>query len=127
MIAKKEKIKNSRLGDNFMPVLLGCLVFIVVGFLVYSDMKISSLRTERIVKLRELQQQLTDLEAKRQELGAQVSQGESEAYVEKEARETFNLKKPGEEVVAVLPAEGSQEKAPVKGFWQNVVDKIKFW
>jgi cell division protein FtsB len=127
MVTKDSKIKKGLGGDKFLPILLACLVFIIVGFLVYSDMKISSRRTELSVQLRALQEQLAELEAKRLELEAQVSQGESEAYLEQEARETFNLKKPGEEVVTVLPPEDQPAQEPAKGFLERVIDKIKFW
>lgn len=127
MVSKDSKIKKGSLNDKFLPILLGCLIFIIVGFLVYSDLKISNRRTELSLQLQMLQKELFDLETKRQNLQAQVLQGESQEYLEREARETFNLKKPGEEVVAVIPADNEQPQEPVKGFWQNIVDKIKFW
>lgn len=127
MITKDKKIKKSSAHDKFLPVLLGCLILIIVGFLVYSDLKINRRRAELNVQLSTLQQELQELEAKRQELQSQVSQSESQEYLEKEARETFNLKKPGEEVVAVLPPGNEQKSAQEESFWQKIIDKIKFW
>ncbi len=127
MVTKDKKIKKGSSPSKFLPILLGCLIFIIVGYLVYSDLKINSRRAELNTQLRTLQQELQELEARRQQLQTQISQTMSEEYLEKEARETFNLKKPGEEVVTVLPPENEQEARPEESLWGKIMDKIRFW
>ncbi len=127
MIAKNKKIKNESKQTIFFSVLLGILLFTVVGYLVASNLKINSRRTELKSQLMKLQAELNDLEAKKAQLQAQVSEATNDEYLDKEARETFNLKKPGEEVVTILPAEGNQSPQKEESFWKKIWDKIKFW
>jgi len=54
-------------------------------------------------RIEQLKEEIREAEAKKQQLQAQLNQSSDEAHLEKEAREKLNLKKPGEEVVAVLP------------------------
>jgi len=127
MLAKNQKIKRESRQNIFFSVVLGLLIFVVVGYLITSNLKINARRAELNLQLGKLQAELNDLEVKKAQLQAQISQASQDEYLEKEARDTFNLKKPGEEVVAVLPAEeggGGQEE---RSFWEKVMDKIKFW
>jgi len=137
MIAKKKKIKNTRSAEAlarresrqtiFFSVLLGALLFTVVGYLVTSNLKINSRRAELKSQLIKLETELNSLEEKKAQLQAQVSEATNDEYLEKEARDTFNLKKPGEEVLTVLPAENNESPQKEESFWEKVIDKIKFW
>ncbi|MEK7503567.1 MAG: septum formation initiator family protein [Patescibacteria group bacterium] len=137
MIAESKKNKNARSADAlarresrkniFFSVLLGILLFTVVGYLVVSNVKINARRAELKSQLIKLQGELNDLQAKKSQLQAQVSETTNDAYLEKEARETFNLKKPGEEVLTILPAEDNGSGQKQASFWQKLIDRIKFW
>ena len=127
MVAKSKKIKNDSRQNIFFSVLLGVLIFVVVGSLIAANWRINQKRADYQARIEVLQTEFQDLELKREQLQAQISQTEEESYLEKEARENFNLKKPGEEVVAVLPAEEQEIKEQEKGFWENIWDKIKLW
>jgi cell division protein FtsB len=127
MIATSSKKKKESRESLFFPVLLSVLMLVVVSFLVISNLRINQRRAELEAQKSLLLEQIEELEAKRQELEANISQTLSEDYLEKEARETFNLKKAGEEVVAVLPAGEGSDSESDKGFWQKLWDKIKFW
>lgn len=111
----------------FFSVLLGLFIFGIVSALIVSNWKINKKRTEYITQLKILQEQMQELELKKEQLQAQIFQTSEEEYLEEQAREKFNLKKPGEEVVVVLPAEEEEIKAPEKDFLENIWDKIKFW
>ena len=111
----------------FFSVLLGVLLLVVVGFLIVSNWRINQKRTEYQAQIEVLQAELQALEIKRQQLQSQISQTSEGEYLEEQARETLNLKKQGEEVVKVLPAEEETTGEPKKGFWRKVWDKIKFW
>ena len=127
MIAKNKKIKNESKQTVIFSVLLGVLLFTVVGYLVVSNLMINARRTELNAQLIKLQTELNALEAKKAQLQAQVSEAADDEYLDKEARETFNLKKPGEEVVTILPSEGSEIGQKEPGFFEKVIDRIKFW
>jgi len=127
MVAKNKKTRKRSWQTVFFSVLLGALLLIVVGSLLVSNWRMTQRRQELNSQLENLQEQLQALEIKRQQLQAQISQTSEESYLEKEARETFNLKKPGEEVVTILPAENEEGREQEKGFWGNIWDKIKFW
>jgi len=136
MVAKIKKTKKARFAREarrgsrqniFFSVLLGMLLLVVVGFLIVSNWRINQKRTEYTAQIKVLQAELQALETKRQQLQAQISQTSEGEYLEEQARETLNLKKQGEEVVKVLPAEEETTGEPSKGFWGKVWDKIKFW
>ena len=59
------------------------------------------------------------MEEKKHNFQAQLNPSKQEEYLEKEAREKLNLKKPGEEVVTVLPAEKNtpHEAEKIKQWW----------
>ena len=127
MIAKNKKKKNESRQTIFFSVLLGVLLFTVAGYLVVSNLKINSRRAELKSQLIKLEAEFNNLEAKKTQLQAQVSEAANDEYLEKEARETFNLKKPGEEVLTVLPAENNESPQKEASFWEKILDKIKFW
>ena len=127
MVAKKQRIKKTSRQNLFFSVLLGSAILIIVGYLVVSNLMINQKRAELEYQRRVLEEKIQELELKRQGLEAQISQTLEEDYLEKEAREKLNLKKPGEEVVAVLPSEEEEKKAEERGFWEKILDKIKFW
>ena len=68
------------------------------------------------------------MEEKKQKLEAGISQTGMESYLEKEARERFNLKKPGEEVVVFTKekTEPKKQSEQEKTFWQKIYEKLKF-
>jgi cell division protein FtsB len=126
MISEKKKLRKDSWHNIFFSVLLGVAIFTVVGFLIVSNWKIGQRRAELNSQVEILQQQIWTLETKRQELQSQISQTEGQEYLEREARDTFNLKKAGEEVVIILPAEGEEGIEEERSFWQKIWDKIGF-
>lgn len=74
-----------------------------------------------------LKAEIESLEKQREELSQKISQTQTESFLEKEARERFNLKKPGEEAVVILaPEEKKEEVKEQKTFWQKILEKIGF-
>ena len=127
MVARNEKTKKEFKQNVFFSVLLAVLIFIVVGSLVAANWRISQKRAQYDKQIRILQAELQDLELQRQRLQTQTLQGSDEDYLETQARERFNLKKSGEEVVSVLPVAEEIAPEPEKGFWENFWNKIKIW
>lgn len=120
MITRKIKQRNSY-RDLFFSTVFLAIVIILVGLLLASNWKISRKRAELNFRIEELRNKIAEIEEKKKALTSQISDKASEEFLEKEAREVFNLKKPGEEVVTILPPEQSQEKEPLqeeKPWWR---------
>ena len=129
MITKIKRIKKRKKSKkSFGPYLFLICSLLIIGFFVYSNLRIQKKRSEMTNQIDQLQKEIEVLEEKKEQFQAGISQGLTQASLEEEARERFNLKKPGEEVVTVLPPEQEAE-APEeeKGFWNKIWQTIKFW
>lgn len=119
MITKFQKIKKR----GGYTVLLGkvglvCLVLIIIGFLAISNFRINQKRRAVNFRAENLKKEIQILELKNQELKAGIFQTITEDFLEREARERFHLKKPGEEVVVILrPEEKTNEAEDKKRKW----------
>ena len=121
------KFKKSKKRNSYSTLLFSIMIFLLisgtVGFLIISNWKISQKRTELNSKVEALKKEIGILEKKNQELRVGISQ----ISLEKEARERLGLKKPSEEVVAILPPEEKEKEQPKeKNFWQKFLEKIGF-
>lgn len=89
--------------------------------------------------LNDAQQRVEVLSEKNQELTSRVQRLNTDAEIERIAREQYNLVRPGEEAYAILPAPKplEPEPAPVdpavkkkakhRGFLATVADRLTFW
>ncbi len=126
MIAKKRKIRKSR-WHNFFSVLPIFLVFLFLGFLIVSNIRISQRRSEMLSEIRELEREIQNLEEKNSNLRAGISDTDKEAYWEESVREQGFVKE-GESSVVVLPSEEmgiEQEQNANQGFFDRLLEKIK--
>jgi len=130
MIPKSKKIRKK---DSLRLLLWGIIsiisISLIVGFLISSNWKVNQRRTELQAKADALKKEIEILEKRNQELRSGISNIQKEDYLEEAAREQFNLKKPGEEVVSVLSPEGKEKKEETqkeKNFWQKILEKIGF-
>ena len=126
MVAKKRKIRKSR-WDNFFSVLPVFLVFLFLGFLIISNIRISQRRSEMLSEIKELEKEIQTLEEKNSNLRAGISETDEEAYWEESVREQ-GLVKEGENQVVVLPSEEKgieQEQNANQGFFDRLLEKIK--
>jgi len=128
-----QRIRKFKRGDSrqeiIFSVLFISLFFLAIGFLIISNWRINQRRSELISQIRNLQEEIQVLEKKNQELKAGISQASSESHLEEVARESFGLKKPGEEVTVILPPpeEEKEVKEEEKGVWERILEKLKFW
>lgn len=76
-------------------------------------------------RIESLKKEIAELEKENEEIQAGLSQKGEEGYLEKEARERLNLKKPGEEVVVVVPPKEGEETKEPKNFWQKWWEEIE--
>jgi cell division protein FtsB len=127
MIAKTEK--NGKIGAKgwFLSVVL--IIFLASVFLAISNWKIIQKRNELKVRIDALRAEINVLEEKNAQLKDEISQGQGEEYAEKIARESLGMKKPGEEVLVVKMASGTEQKnepAKEKSFWDKILEKLGF-
>jgi len=120
MINRPRRSREDSRQNTFFSLLLGGLLLIVVIFLVVSNLRINQRRADLTSKLDNLKKEITDLEKEKEDLQAKAAQGNDQSYLEQQARERFNLKKPGEDVITVIPPEQVQAtttKEASKPWW----------
>jgi len=124
MLAKVRKFrKRSFYRSIFFPVLMGFLVLGIIGFLVFSNLRISQRRAELTAKIEGFKKEIQDLGQKNQELQANITQtGEKDYWKEKLYQQGYVGE--GEQQVVVLPPE-EQTKKVEKGFWQKLLDPVR--
>ena len=127
MISKSRRIRKDSHQTIFFSILIGSLLVAVIGFLIFSNLKISQRRAELTTKIEDFKKEIQILEKKNQELRAGITQTESESYWEERIREQ-GYKKPGEEQIVVLPPEEVKEgeTGGQESFWQRILEKIGF-
>ncbi len=129
MIQKKSKSK--KIGGVWLfvsSVLKVLLVLFFIGFLLSSNWRMYQKRTELAKQLKGLETEAQNLTDENQALKEGFSQLSDPQNLEKIAREKLGLKKPGEEVVVVVPSKESIEKneETEKTFWQKFLEIFKF-
>ena len=132
-LARKKQLKSYFKRDD-RPRVWFCRLFWefcslpIIGFLIISNWRISKKRSDLGSQIENLQEQIKTLEDQKSKLEAGISQGQSETFLEEQAREKLGLKKPGEEVVAVLPPKETAEQKPQenKSLWQKILEKLGF-
>lgn len=114
-------------SSKAFSVFVGILFLIPIGFLAFSNWKISKKRTDLKAQLEILQKRAEDLEQRKNELKGQVFGPSEEDFWEKKVRDQ-GYKKPGEEVAVVLgPDNQASEKAEIKNLFEQILEKLKFW
>jgi len=111
MIAKDRGIRKL-LGGNVRRIVVSAGFLLVfgggIGFLAFQNIKIYQKRSELQTTLRVLEEQVGDLSQRKVELEEGIGEVQSQEYQEKILREQGLYKKPGEEVVTILPPEENQ-------------------
>ncbi len=127
MISKSRRFRKDSHQTIFFSILIGILLAAAIGFLIFSNFKISQRRAELTAKIEDFKKEIQILEKKNQELRAGITQTENESYWEERIREQ-GYKKPGEEQIVVLPPEGGEEgeTGGQKSLWQRILEKIGF-
>jgi len=124
MVAKiKQPTKKEVRHNIFFSVVIAVFLFGVLGFLIVSNLRIGSKRTEMTNRIDELKQEISQLEERNTQLRAGIIETESDVYWEGKVREQ-GYKKEGEEAVVVLPPEEETEESikEEKSLWQKITD-----
>ncbi len=123
MVAKFRRNRKRNIKSGiFFSVLFGALLLIIIGFLVFTNIRINNRRTKLISQIEFLEKEIQVVEGKKQEMEAKISQAGSKEFLEKIARDQLDMKKPGEEVVVAKieenpPTGGSPADKEEKDFW----------
>ena len=127
MLHKNKKNKKGSWQPIFFSVLTGVALFVIVGFLIYSNLRINQRRAELLAKIEPLKQEIQMLEEKNRKLRSGIVDTEEDVYWEEKVREQ-GYKKPEEEAVVILPPEENGEELveEEKSFWQKLVEKLGF-
>ena len=127
MIRKKRKIrKRESFRAIIAPAVIIISISIFLGFLFVSNLRIYQRRSEFRKRAEDLQKEVDLLIKRNEELKAGISQTERSEYWEEKLYEQ-GYKKPGEEVLVVLPPEGEEgEGKEEKGFWQTILEALRF-
>ena len=122
MIAKKfVKIKKFLIWFILFTAVIGIVIFLVVA-----NFKMAKRKADVNNKIEEYKTEIANL----QEESEKIKSGLFDAgnnNIEREIRERLDFKKPGENVVVVVPPKESGESNTTeqKTFWENVLDSIK--
>ncbi|HPD19887.1 MAG TPA: septum formation initiator family protein [Candidatus Pacearchaeota archaeon] len=127
MIAKKRK-KEKSVFQKIAEKVKVLLWIALIGFLVYTNVNIF-LEIEKGGKdLKKLKATTESLNKEKEKLNFELGNTNSEAYLEKVAREELGLQKPGEQVI-VIKKEGEEVKSEEEKsnfqFFKNVWEQIK--
>lgn len=129
MITRFGKIKKRTSTNYFLAAIILIFVFLAIGFLLVSNIKIKQERKKLDLQIESIEKQTEELQKKNEEMKKGISQMEQEEYIEKIAREELNLQKEGEKVVGfILPPEqkeggGENKGTYIQNFWQWLKEK----
>lgn len=136
MIRKKRKFKRGRIAGWLASLLAAGFIICFVGMLLTSNIKLKMRRNEIFQQIEATKKEIQDLENANKKLENQIIQQGSSDYLEQEARERYNLKKPGEEVAVILgpsdqkssEQDSASSSAKPETFWQKIKGFFaKFW
>lgn len=111
-----------------MVCLLGLLVVGLIVILANSNWKLYRKRVAIDEEVSILQDEFIKLKERTEELEVDIAKIQTQEYLERTARERLNLKKPGEEVVAVvIPGSGQEERRSAEqkqSWWEKILEKM---
>jgi len=131
MIAKKRKYTKHTGQEKLLIGLLMLLDVLIIGFLVFGNLKLYSENKETSSRYIDLNKELEYLENKNQELKELFSYASEEDYTEAVLREKGLYKKEGEEVIVItrdippLEEQGQvkeQQTTESASVWQKIFD-----
>ncbi len=132
MIAKTRKKKTAPrpIAAFSAPLLFIAIFFLIGAILFFSNWQLAKRRKELLLRTEVLEKEISSLEKKNDELKAGIASTFEESYLEREAREKFQLAKPGEKVIVVLPPEGQTQETVLppkeKNFFERILEKLGF-
>lgn len=130
MLSKKYSKKKTAREDVFAILLISMLGIFIILMLLISNIRLYSKNYELKKKSVDLNKELYVLESKNEELENLFMQASQKDHLEKIIREKGLYKKPGEEVVVVVPPESSGkfedlETPESRNVWDKILEYFK--
>ena len=107
-----------------MPVII--VIFCFVVFALYGVVNVLRTKSALNKEITRLKQEIAKAETTRQDYESQMNNLKTTDGIDREARNRFNLKKPGEEV-AIFVDDKKQESAPPEGKVAGVYHAVTRW
>jgi len=135
MIAKNRKKKTTKerlrfaSSASFVPLISVAIFFLIGMILLFSNWQMMNRHKELLSRTEVLEKEISSLEERNDGLKTGLASVSEESYLEKEAREKFQMAKTGEKVVTVLPPEGgtgSVSAEEPKNFFEKILEKLGF-
>lgn len=115
----QKQIKGKIYSRTTLIVLLVLIILLAKGvFNIYLRNK------ESVMARDETKQRVEGLNERKLLLSSEIDKLNQEEGVEQEIREKFNVRKPGENVVLIIPADEATTTAPKQGFWASLWHKV---
>ena len=96
--------------------------------LLFSNWQMMKRHKELLSRTEALEKEISFLEKRNEGLETGIASVSEESYLEREALEKFQLKKPGQKVIVVLPPENQVEPVlPIeekKNFFEKILEKL---
>lgn len=95
----------------------------------FSNWQLAKRHKDLLLTTEALEKEISSLEENNERLKTGIASTLEESYLEKEARDKFQLAKPGEKVIVVLPSENQGEPVPLieeKSFFEKILEKLGF-
>ncbi len=132
MITKFKKAKKpSSFQAWFFSALLIILFLVIVGSLIFSNLRVNQKRTELTAKIEKLKEEIAVLGERNQALQSGIAQTYQEDYWKEKLYEQGYVEKGEQQVVILPPKEEEVEKEEEKSFWNPqawwewLKDKVK--
>ena len=112
--------RRQRIGTFLPPSIFLVVLFAVVGILLWYNWDMQQRRTALMERIEQLQREIDEASQKKAELETSFTESQSAEYQEKVLREQGLYKKPGEEVITILPPreqEGGAQSQEKKRVW----------
>jgi len=120
---------KSKQGPKNIVFFAAIMIFVLaaVGFLILSNWKMYKRRADLNAQIESYKKRIETMQKENNEIQSSLSQQDNSEYSEKEIRERLGLKKPGENVVVVIPPKdnGEIKSAEPQNFWQKIWSGIK--
>lgn len=130
MISKIDKFRRvKKISSKFIVfAILGGLMLILLFSLSLANWRLYKKRVQLKSQIDSISSEIENIKNNTQALKSNIAKTETQAYLEKVARERLNLKKRGERVVAVIVSEASKEenKSSVeeKPWWKTLLERL---
>lgn len=127
MITNLKKSKKRSWATVFFSIVLVFLSIGTIGFLVFTNWKISQKRADLQEKIKTYEREIQSLQEKISSLQAGISQTQSQDYQLKKLYEQGYFEK-GSKPVVVLPPEKKKEERVLepKNIWQKFLESLGF-